>query len=1071
MTFIRTISVSILSAVALGFSVAAFALDDAKPKPEDIEYFEKQVRPLLADQCLGCHGGPASASNGGLRIASRADLLKGGVRGASVVPGHPESSLIIKAVTYTEKGLSMPPRARLTDAQIAVLTEWVKRGAIWNAGKAGSTAGKATPGAAKAAFNLAARRASHWAWQPVVPPAVPAVKNAAWVRNPIDRFILAGLEAKNLQPAPPANRLTFIRRVTFDLTGLPPTPTEIGDFLNDKSPDAYAHLVDRLLASPHYGERWARHWLDLVRFAETDGHEFDLEKPGAYHYRDYVIRALNADVNYRQFAMEHIAGDLIPNPRLNSQKGFNESVLGTGFYWLGSGTHSPVDLMDDQADHMDNDIDTLGKAFLAVGLGCARCHDHKFDAISVKDYYGLYGIIRSTRKQFAQVGAPPSASVMKQLTEARAKERATVLNAARTATASPNGVFAAAWAPALTADKVDASAPGFAAAQLKDVPADQFASALERVRAQLKDQQEKARAAQAGIIWYRPGEGAAKNLPLWSSTGQAFASSGGNTISLHFTPGATSQVAGALAAAAGDSGVLSDKLHGTLQSQTFTITRPRILYRMAGKGARLRLIVDGLQILRDPLYGGLLIGSDSEPMRWYVQDVSHWIGHRAYIELQDIDPGYIALDKVGFTAGDPPAEAPLPSLTAAILDPAVHDRASLLAAYRTVLDKALTAPDATRTPEEANLAAWAARYATLPDVACKEIAETEAARTKAESQIEEPSLALAAEDGTGENEKVHLRGNYRNLGATAPRRFLEAVVGKQDYGSSTGCGRLELASNLASASNPLFARVMVNRIWQHHFAEGIVRTPDDFGVMGQRPTNQPLLDWLATEFVKQGWSMKKMHRLMLLSSTYRMDSSANPPADAADPLNKLVHRMPIQRLEAESIRDSILAVSGRLDSTVGGPSVMPYLTSFTIGRGAPSSGPLDGAGRRSLYISVRRGFPVAMLSAFDMPVPATTMGHRTVSSVPAQALTLLNDPLVVSQATVWAKQLLKQPGTTVNRIQFAYQTALGRLPDNRELAAASAFVQGATVGSPAEVEAWAGLCHVIFNLKEFIFVR
>ena len=1051
--------VSLLSLLFIASAVRlAHADGGAQPKPEDVEFFEKQVRPLLADQCLGCHGGAASAANGGLRIASRADLLKGGYRGAAVVPGHPEASLFIKAVTYTEHGLSMPPKARLTDAQIGVLTDWVKRGAPWPASKAPA----AVPGA-KAAFNLEARKRAHWAWQPVVRPAVPTPTAKTWVRTPIDSFILSALESKKITPALSADRRTLIRRATFDLTGLPPTRQEISDFLSDKAPNAYEKVIDRLLASPHYGERWARHWLDLVRFAETDGHEFDLEKPGAYQYRDYVVRAINADVPYQQFAMEQIAGDLMPNPRKNPEKGFNESVLGTAFYWLGSGTHSPVDLLDDQADHMDNEIDTLGKTFLAVGLGCARCHDHKFDAISSRDYYGLYGILRSTRKQFAQVGTPPSQAVLSELETVRNSERNSLLAWARQSLERPTGVFAPEWAPALAADKGDASAPGYAAARLKEVPADRFLAEIYAVRAQLKDQQARAQSSAQAITWYGQQEGVDSRRPLWSAQGEAFGNEKNPAISLRFSGGPRPQVTSAVWASAGDSGRLSEKLHGTLQSQTFTLTKPRIIYRVAGHSTRIRLIVDGLQILRDPLYGGLNVGADSDALRWQVQDVSRWIGHRAYIELQDIDPGSIALDRVGFTAGEPPVEAPDKSIYDALMDTNLKDREGVAAIYARLSQSAING--------QGSFAAWAARWVPLTDSQKADIAALEARRIAAENKVEDGALALCAEDGTGENEKLHLRGNYRTQGGLAPRRFLQAIEGTQDFANAAGCGRWELASHLASAANPLFARVMVNRIWQHHFGEGIVRTPDDFGVMGQRPTNQPLLDWLASEFVRQGWSMKKMHRLIMLSSTYRMDSRSSASAEAADPQNKLVHRMPVLRLEAESIRDSILAVSGRLDPAIGGPSVMPYLTSFTIGRGAPPSGPLDGAGRRSLYISVRRGFPVSMLSAFDMPVPATTIGHRTVSSVPAQALTLLNDPLVVSMAGVWAKQLLKMPGTTEERITAAYETAFGRLPDSKELQTAAAFVKGAATGSPAELEAWTGMCHVLFNVKEFIFIR
>lgn len=346
-------------------------------------------------------------------------------------------------------------------------------------------------------------------------------------------------------------------------------------------------------------------------------------------------------------------------------------------------------------------------------------------------------------------------------------------------------------------------------------------------------------------------------------------------------------------------------------------------------------------------------------------------------------------------------------------------------------------------------------------------------RHKLEAELPNPAPAIAATDGPGEDEHVHIRGNYRTPGPLAPRHFLDACDAGHYPIKSSGSGRLDLVRRITAPTDPLLARVLVNRLWRHHFGEGIVRTPDDFGFMGERPTNQPLLDWLASEFVRQNWSIKKMQRLMVLSSAYRMESKVDPHADAVDPQNKLLHRMPLQRLEAEAIRDAILAVSGRLDPTLYGPSIMPYLNAFTPGRGAPSSGPPDGAGRRSVYLSIRRNFPIPMFTAFDYPVPASTVGRRGVSNVPAQALTLLNDPFVVEQAAVWAKHVVSSPGTPEQRISDLYETAFGRLPSPAERDAALAFLadQGHRYGNPDDPHAWTDLCHVLFNVKEFIYIR
>jgi len=373
---------------------------DTPPDPSAVEFFEKRIRPLLSENCFGCHSGSSKPIQAGLRLDSRAAMLRGGGRGTALTPGAPETSLLIKALRASGAP-QMPPKGRMPEESIALLERWVRQGAIWP----GSAAAPANP-TKKPAFNLKQRAAAHWSWKPVRMPSVPSPRDPKWVRNPIDAFILSKLESRGLRPAPPADKRALIRRVTFDLIGLPPTPAEVEAFLADKSPDAYERVVDRLLASPHYGERWARHWLDLVRYAETYGHEGDYEKPNAYQYRDYVIRALNADVPYNQFVKEHIAGDLIAKPRRDSRLGFNESILGTGFWWLGEGTHSPVDLLQDEADRIDNQIDVFGKAFLGLGLGCARCHDHKFDAISTKDYYALAGFLRSSRYQQTALANP-----------------------------------------------------------------------------------------------------------------------------------------------------------------------------------------------------------------------------------------------------------------------------------------------------------------------------------------------------------------------------------------------------------------------------------------------------------------------------------------------------------------------------------------------------------------------------------------------------------------------------------------------------------------------------------------
>ena len=945
------------------------------------EFFEQKIRPLLVESCLSCHSAASRPVQGGLRLDSRAAILRGGGRGAALVPGSPEKSLLIAAFQGREGMPQMPPKGRLPAGKIALLEEWIRRGAPWPA----KGAADSVP-APKAAFNLKDRAAKHWAWKPIRVPTIPAVRNSAWVRNPVDAFVLARLEARGLSPAPPAERRALIRRVTFDLIGLPPTPAEVDAFLNDTSSNAYERVVDRLLASPHYGERWARHWLDLVRYAETYGHEGDFDKPGAYQYRDYVIRAMNADVPYDRFVTEHVAGDLAPTPRKHPAQGYNEAILGTGFWWLGEGTHSPVDLLQDESDRLDNQVDVFGKAFLGLSLGCARCHDHKFDAISTKDYYALSGFLRSSRYQLTAMDCPermqPSLDALQTVAEKReALLRRTANGAAKPSSpvTPPNAVL------------------------FEDFSHENYAG--------------------------------------WTATGQAFANGPRHGLVRTAAAGSGTQVVRESDSGAADSGFLSERLHGVLRSRSFTITKKKILYRVAGRGAEVRLILHGLQLITDPIYGGLrypLNGDDN--LRWIAQDVSKWIGYRAYIELSDTGLGHLIADRILFSDDGPPEEPKT----------------------RTV---GLTAP------------------ALLSDADLSELNALDSRRAEIEAKLPNAPRALAMADGTGENDRVHIRGSYKTLGDEVPRRFLEALGGTAAPPPTEGSGRLDLARRLVEpARNPLVPRVLVNRLWLHHFGEGLVRTPDDFGAMGERPTHPDLLDWLAATFTAPtatgsqpwacNWSLKRLHRLMVLSSAYRMSTRIDPKAELADPTNRLLHRMPVRRLEAEAIRDSVLAVSSRLDLTQFGPSVLPYLSPYMEGRGKPgTSGSLDGDGRRSIYTNVRRNFLPLFFLAFDYPTPFTCIGRRSTSNVPAQALAMMNNPFILQQSEVWAKRILADPTkTTEQRIAEMYQSAFSRPPDPAETADAREFLAQQPRG-PASTQSWTDLCHVLFNVKEFLFVN
>jgi len=1026
---------ALASVMLLSLAQTAWAQADAAPSAADVEFFEKQVRPILAARCHECHG--AQKQKASLRLDSRAGVLAGGDSGAAVVPGKPEESLLVDAIRYGDT-YQMPPKSQLPAAEIATLVSWVERGLPWGPdAPAGETAG------AVDGFDLQKRR-GHWSFQPIMDPAPPDVADVAWVKTPVDRFILQKLAAAGLSPAPPAERRALLRRVTYDLTGLPPTPEELAEFLADDSNDAYGRVVDRLLASPRYGERWARHWLDLVRYAETYGHEFDVDLPNAYRYRDYVIRALNDDLPFDQFVVEHVAGDLVTPPRRNPADGTNESILATGSFLLGEAKHSPVDVRQDEADRVDNQIDVFAKTFLGLTVSCARCHDHKFDAITTKDYYALAGYLQSSRYQQAFIDPPEQmAGTLAALDALQIERRAAYVEFAREVIESRLAELSAKLAAGSTTNAAPTTGSPAAANELS-----------------------------------LPGDGWGD----WSATGAAFGTHPLRPLDLVSRQRDGRDVLAFAGVATAHSGQQTNRLHGVLRSPTFEISSTKIHYRLHGTGGRVRLILDGLQLIQDPIYGGLRFDAGGPSPHWHTQDVSKWVGHRAYLEVIDDGDGYIALERVAFSDDAPPSDSASVELAAVLSrtgadspETAAEARA---ARCREVAKAWLAAPDARHAdePERAAIISALLTAAMTDDAAPaarlnERLADIDNRQRDLEKQITPPRQAVALADGTAENERVFIRGNPKTLGDEVPRRLLEALGGTRHAPPDEGSGRLELARQLVAPDNPLVSRVIVNRLWHHHFGAGIVRSVDDFGVMGQPPTHPELLDYLARELVRNGWSLKSLHRLLVLSNTYQMSSRPRPEALLADPTNKLWHRMSVRRLEAEAIRDAMLAVSGELNETMYGPSVMPYLTEHMTGRGRPKdSGPLDGGRRRSVYLAVRRNFLSPLFQAFDYPTPFTTIGRRGSSNVPAQALALMNNPLVVDQSRRWADRVLQSTDATPEaRVQAMYLRALSREADPTELAAALQFVAPAA-GNPADPAAWSELAHVIYNLKEFIFI-
>ena len=1269
--------------------------EGAKPSvhftDQQLDFFENKVRPLLVDKCYDCHGPDATPLEGSLSLSSRKSILSGGDTGPAIAPGQPEESLLIDAINYGEV-YEMPPDTKMSDEEIAILTKWVKLGAAW---PTDSDVEVAT----KSEFDLEGRKSAHWCWQPIRKQSVPSVKNDPWPKDPIDNFILSRLEGAGLTPAEPANRRTLIRRAYFDIIGLPPTPEQVNAFVADESPKAFEKVIDELLASPRYGERWARHWMDLTRYAETGGHEFDYEIHHAFRYRDYLIRAFNEDISYRQLVHEHIAGDLLTSPRRHPTEDFNESILGTGFWFLGEAKHAPVDSKGEEARTIDNQLDVMSKTFMALTVACARCHDHKFDAISTEDYYALSGFLQSSRRQVAMLdpgkkiekiyekesrlvdqGNQIAARLIAQLEDADKTVVARYISASleflrsdpewnkpaaiflegeslkqvevsggetsmqksrkRKQTAWrgdqqywwKQGAVGDAWllefaiSPDHKLYEVNAvftKAPDYGAAkllindkvvtdhvdffdselgtvnlslgkmqlhpgrnELKIVLADPNEAAnpgnsvgldyiqlspvsnpsgtevasieslavdgkldselLERFVSAIRDPAAQNPAHPIHLIFQAShqsqpvdssfGSELAKKaaadesrhgkwldesmlfedfengLPSgWFETGLAFgetlASGSSKLASMFAANGPFIHESGTV-----HSGKYAGNLYGVIRSPTFELEHTHIHYRCRGSNVTIRLVIDGY--IMDEFNALLFKGCrfkirNSEYFQWETQagDIRNHVGSRAHIEIIDHGGGFIELDEIRFSNGATPIDPPT-GLAGSSASGDIDSPASIANAFAGAL---------TAQPVNRELANWIISNQLIP-VFSKPVAfrvspgrtrldlknvsvstrgskdgaiETPAGLGLAKdlqslrSQLSElnvqtpaPDLAIAITEGTGEEERIFIRGNHKTLGDVATRRFLSAISGRS-LNPSDGSGRLQLAYKITAPNNPLTNRVAVNRIWHHMLGRGIVGSVDNFGVLGKTPTHPELLDYLATEFASDGQSFKRMIRRIALSRTYQMASQPTESGSRLDPDNDLLHRARIRRLQGEAIRDSFLQVSGNLDLKMFGPPVPIHLTSFMGGRGRPGkSGPLNGAGRRSVYVAVRRNFLSPMMLAFDTPIPFNSTGARNQSNVPAQALILMNDPFVIEQAKRWAERIVTTDQTSTQRIEAIYQTALGRPPSEQESGRALSFIeqQAAEVGIDqtkinTSVEVWQDVCHVVFNLKEFIYIQ
>ncbi len=906
--------------LALFLTGPLFAQVTLTQSAEQTEFFEKKIRPIFATKCAGCHGG--EKPRGGIDFTSAA------VRDEVLVKGDAAGSRLYQAVGYAG-AIKMPPQGKLADREIDDLKAWIEMGAPWpkNVPQTPAAAVEKAPPNARV---IEGRK--FWAFQPVKDYAPPKVKNEAWVKSPIDRFILSKLEEKGIRPAAPASKLTLLRRVTYDLIGLPPTPQEIDGFLADNSKDAYAKVVDRLLASPQYGERWGRHWLDVARYADSTGMDEDHIYPHAWRYRDYVVKAFNDDLPYDRFVMEQIAGDLLPADEPGAHE---RGIVATGFLALGPKPLAQQDRMKMIYDTVDEQIDTTSKAFLGLTVACARCHDHKFDPILTKDYYSLASIFAST-EDFRNLGRPGSV------------------------------------------------------AYVYDAPLDP--AAYGRYQAQR---------------WRMLG----KQLELEELLAED---------------------------SARENGMLRPKMAELLTAA----------WKVEVRGGK----PEGPDAKLVERWAAWLRAADEKAKKGYLEKLFEATDDSIARVAREYQVDYIKI--------------------ATRLDGQLDSYRKRFAAE--VLEER-DLPQRPRIGADQNAFFAAVAYGGPMELADSPRAAELRRELKAlQAAIPpEPPMASAVTEGASVEQRVFLHGDNNSPGDPVAKQFPVVLAGDSQKPVTKGSGRLELAKWLASADNPLTARVMVNRIWQGHFGEALMRTPNNWGKMGETPTHPELLDFLAKRFVENGWSIKALHRMILLSNTYQMDIHTAKEVRDADPANRLWSRFNRVRMSVEQVRDSFLALGGDLDATMGG-SLLPQAGGRVKGMPQRRLDP-DEVTRRTLYIPVRRDSIPTVLATFDFGDATTSSEGRPRTNVAPQALFMMNSRFVVEQAGAFSKRLLGDAGLTdAQRIERAYLMALTRRPESGEVDSALTYIgemEKRIGGAEAHAAAWQSFCHVLMSTNEFLYLN
>ncbi|MFK5924520.1 MAG: DUF1553 domain-containing protein [Verrucomicrobiota bacterium] len=1085
--------------------------------PSGVEFFEKKIRPILAGRCYKCHSEESGKRKGGLYLDRREGWHVGGDTGPAIVPGNVDESLVVEAVRYSNPDFEMPPKGKLSVEEIALLEQWVKMGSP------DPRVGGSSLKPAKRGIDVEKGR-QFWSFKPVGKSLVPKTKNGKWAFNDIDRFILAGLEQAELKPVANADRADWIRRVYFDLIGLPPTPAQIDAFVTSSDADAYGIVVDDLLASSHFGERWGRHWLDVARFAESSGGGRTLLFPDAWRYRDYVIKAFADDKPYDQFVREQIAGDLLPH---QSREEKTEHLTATAYLTLGPTNYERQDKPVLETDVVDEQLDSIGKGLLGLTFGCARCHDHKFDPISTKDYYAMAGILMSTQ-------------TMVHSNVSRWVETPLPLPAKEEAKYKKHEILVASLSAQVAALKkdLDKVAP-LKPVAIKDLPGIVVDDAdAVKVGKWKESTHFKAYVGKGYIHDENSGKGK-KTLTFSPKVMQ----DGWYEVRLSYTHGSSrsNRVPVTIFSKDGERVVYVNQKKAPPVGDRF-VSLGRFQFdnngqwfvMISNEGTSGHVTADAVQLLpQDEMTMAKLPRPDEvdkpELIAFIVPDPSSLPGvvvdnteaklvgewkHSVHTP-PFVGVSYLHDDKKGkgeksatFTPDLPNAglyevrlshnsnvrratNTPITiksadgSKTIRInqQDPAEHGKLfKSLGEFVFEAGKKGSVIISTEGTEGKNVIVDAVQFIPRGDAAKTEallareiqkqvqdqLKTAQAKLKKAKKNGKKRPLIMSVKDGKEPGDFfINIRGILSNRGPDVPRGFPEVAITKNSPVIPAGykkSGRLEFAQWLSSAENPLMARVMVNRIWYWVFGKGLVSTLDNFGLTGEKPSHPELLDYLAVDFVENGWSMKHLVREMVLSHTYRLGVSADKGNLAADPENRLLWRMHRRRLDAESIRDAILVTSGQLDQRAGGSSVKKGTTT--------EYGYKFTSNRRSVYTPVFRNQLLELFEAFDFANPNQVSGGRNTSTIATQALYFMNHPFVIEKSHDAAKRLLAMKDLSEPaRIHLAYRETLGRLPGETEQKLASAFVSSSS-GTPAQqMERWAQFYQSLFGSLDFRYVN